>query len=180
MIRFLLGLVIGLLLLPAGIWIWFSVGKPPVAVADQPFPYEKRIVEIPLAARIGREMPARSPIEPSPSNLTAGAQIYREQCAFCHGLYGSASSAGAHMYPAAPQLWKPHRNGIVGVSDDSVGETYWKVANGIRLTGMPAFDKTLNQTQMWQVSVLLKNAGNPMPASAMKLIEQPLRIAGGQ
>jgi thiosulfate dehydrogenase len=44
------------------------------------------------------------------------------------------------------------------VTDDQPGETYWKVANGIRLTGMPAFSQTLSATQMWQVSLMLANA----------------------
>jgi hypothetical protein len=85
------------------------------------------------------------------------------------------------MYPRAPQLWAPHRNGgVIGVNDDPVGETYWKVANGIRLSGMPSFDKVLNQTQMWQVSLLLKNAGQPMPADAVKLLQTPLDYGVGQ
>jgi mono/diheme cytochrome c family protein len=45
-----------------------------------------------------------------------------------------------------------------GVTDDSPGETYWKVANGIRLTGMPGFSQSLSETQMWQISLLLANA----------------------
>jgi mono/diheme cytochrome c family protein len=172
--RFLLGLIIGVLILPLAAMIYFRVGHPPVAVADQPFVLEKQVVRVPLAARIRKEMPSSSPIEASETNLTAGAQIYREQCAACHGLYGRPSDYASHMYPQAPQLWAPHRNGVVGVNDDPVGETEWKVVNGIRLTGMPAFGKVLNPTQIWQVSVLLKNAGQPMPADVTKLLTTPL------
>jgi hypothetical protein len=39
---------------------------------------------------------------------------------------------------------------------------------------MPAFDKVLNQTQIWQVAILLKNAGQPMPAEVTKLLQSPL------
>jgi mono/diheme cytochrome c family protein len=63
---------------------------------------------------------------------------------------------------------------VIGVNDDPVGETEWKVANGIRLTGMPSFDKVLNQTQIWQVSVLLKSAGQPMSPEVTKLLTTPL------
>lgn len=171
---FLLGLLIGLLILPLCGFLYFHVGHPPVAVKDQPFLLEKQIVRVPLHVRIDKEMPASAPIEASPTNLTAGAQIYRQQCAACHGLYGRPSSFASHMYPRAPQLWAPHHNGVVGVSDDPVGETYWKVSNGIRLTGMPAYDKVLNPTQMWQVSLLLKNADQPLPADVMNLMRQPL------
>jgi thiosulfate dehydrogenase len=174
MFKFLLGLILGFLILPACALYYFHLGRPPVAVADAPFLYEKYIVRMPLHARIDKEMPASAPISPSPANLTAGAQIYRQQCAACHGLYGRPSDFAAHMYPHAPQLWAPHGNGVVGVSDDPVGETWWKVANGIRLTGMPSFNKVLNQTQMWQVSLLLKQADQPLPPDVTKLIRQPL------
>lgn len=173
--RFLLGLLLGLLVFPVWAYLYFRVGRPPVAVADQPFPLEKQIVSVPLHARIDKETPASAPIEASATNLTAGAQIYRSDCAACHGLYGHPAVFAAHMYPDAPQLWAPHgHRGVVGVSDDPVGETYWKVANGIRLTGMPAFDKILNRTQMWQVSLLVKNADQPLPPDVMTLIKKPL------
>jgi mono/diheme cytochrome c family protein len=173
--RFLLGLILGLLILPICVFIYFHAGHPPVAVADKPFPMEKQIVRVPLAARIDKEMPQSAPIEASETNLTAGAQVYRQECAACHGLYGKASSFGAHMYPKAPQLWAPHgHSGVVGVSDDPVGETEWKVVNGIRLTGMPSFEKVLNPTQIWQVSLLLKQAASPLPPGAMQAIQQPL------
>ena len=44
------------------------------------------------------------------------------------------------------------------MTDDEPGETYWKVANGIRLTGMPGFNQQLSTTEMWQVSLLLAHA----------------------
>jgi mono/diheme cytochrome c family protein len=121
-------------------------------------------------------MPKSTPIQVSETNLVAGAQIYREQCAFCHGLMGKPSPIAPHMYPSTPQLWNSHRNGVVGVSDDPPGETYWKIANGIRLTGMPAFSKTLSETEMWQVSLLLANADKPLPVAAKNLVSEPLNL----
>ncbi len=178
--RFLLGVVLGLLVLPLCALVYLHMGHPPVAVADSAFPFEKQIVRVPLQARIDNEMPKSAPIEASATNLTAGAQIYREQCAACHGLYGRPSAYATHMYPHAPQLWAPHRNGVIGVNDDPVGETWWKVTNGIRLTGMPAFNKVLNETQVWQVTVLLKSAGQPMSPDAMKLLTTPLEYGVAQ
>jgi mono/diheme cytochrome c family protein len=75
------------------------------------------------------------------------------------------------MFPDAPQLWEKHPKSIVvGVSDDPPGETYWKVANGIRLTGMPAFKLMLTDTEIWQVSLLLANADKPLPPAAVDLL----------
>jgi len=80
------------------------------------------------------------------------------------------------MFPDAPPLWEKHHNSdVVGVSDDPPGETYWKVDNGIRLTGMPSYKATLSETQMWQVSLLLANADKPLPPAAIEILrgEQP-------
>lgn len=175
MFRFLFGLVLGILIVPAAVWLWFTHGHPPVAVADPPLPFERLITGVPLHARIDREMPATPPIPADETAFVAGAQIYREQCSFCHGVYGNPSEVGKHMFPDAPPLWQKHHNGqVVGVSDDPPGETYWKVANGIRLTGMPSYKMILSDTQMWQVSLLLANADKPLPPAALTLLKTPL------
>jgi len=124
-----------------------------------------------LHARIDRELPGAPPIEPDQANLVAGAHIYSEKCAFCHGFHGKPSEIGRHMFPSAPPLWEKHHNGqVVGVSDDPPGETYWKVSNGIRLTGMPSYKTQLTDTQMWQVSLLLANADKPLPPGALDIL----------
>lgn len=175
--KFLLGLVVGLLIIPGVVWGYFQFGHPPVAVADPPLPFEKQIVRVPLHARIDREAPQKPSFGWTDNDLIAGAQVYRQQCAACHGLPGRDSDFAAHMYPEAPQLFKWHRVGVIGVSDDPAGETYWKIANGIRLTGMPSFDKVLSDRQMWQVTLLLKNANTTLPDDAVKLLNQPLQAA---
>jgi thiosulfate dehydrogenase len=60
-----------------------------------------------------------------------------------------------------------------GVTDDEPGESYWKVANGIRLTGMPGFRPALSETQMWQVSLLVANA-DKLPKSVHDALSAPL------
>jgi mono/diheme cytochrome c family protein len=167
-----LSFVLGLIALPVAAYAYFSLGKPPVAVADKPFPLEDRIVRVPLGARIHREMPQSAPIQPTDENLNAGAETYQDKCEVCHGVAGEPSEIGGKMFPRAPELFAKHGNGVVGVSDDPVGETYWKVKNGIRLTGMPSFEETMTDTQMWQVSLLLSRADKPLPAEAAKTVGQ--------
>ena len=176
MIRFLFGVVVGVLLMPIGVWYWFTHGRPPVAVADAPLPFERQMVGPPLHNRIEKEMPATALVAANEAAFIAGAHIYRQQCSFCHGVYGDPSQLGKHMYPDAPSLWEKHGADVVGVSDDPPGETYWKVANGIRLTGMPAYKAILSETEMWQVSLLLANADKPLPPAALDLLKQPLNF----
>jgi mono/diheme cytochrome c family protein len=52
----------------------------------------------------------------------------------------------------------------MGVTDDEPWETYWKVENGIRMSGMPGFKGRLTEPQIWQVTVMLKNGDKLSPA----------------
>lgn len=171
--RVLIGVILGVILVPAVVMAWLHFGNVPVAVDDPPFPHERAITEAALDKRIDRELIANPPIQVNDENLAAGAQVYSDQCAACHGYQGKPSSFGPHMYPAAPPLFEMHHHGsetMMGVTDDPPGETYWKVANGIRLTGMPSFKQVLTDTQMWQVSVLLANADKQLPPAAMTIL----------
>ena len=168
-----LGFLLGLAAVAGGAAAYLRWGALPVATADKPFPLEKEIVRVPLKARIASQMQP-APFGTDEDVFEGGAHVYRAQCAGCHGTPGHDVAFAKSMYPAAPQLWKKHaRNNVVGVSDDEPGETYWKVANGIRLTGMPAFNHVLTDTQMWQVTLLLKNADQPLPDPVMKILTTP-------
>jgi thiosulfate dehydrogenase len=169
--RILLGIILGVILVPVAVLAWLHFGHVPVAVTDPPFPQERAITQQALDARIDRELIKTPPIPADETAFVAGAQIYRDQCAACHGLHDKPSSFAAHMYPGAPPLWEKHHNGaVVGVSDDPAGETYWKVSNGIRLTGMPSFKDVLTDTQIWQVTLLLANADKPLPPAALDIL----------
>jgi len=151
---FIFGLIIGAIAVPFAVFTYFANGSAPVATAAPEMPFERMLAKRALHARLDKEMPKIVPIPADEPNYVAGAQVYREHCAVCHGTPGADRTAIAKgMYPKPPDLFKGK-----GVTDDEPGETYWKVANGIRLTGMPAFRQSLSDTQMWQVSVLLANA----------------------
>jgi mono/diheme cytochrome c family protein len=68
------------------------------------------------------------------------------------------------MAPKPPQLFKG-----MGVTDDEPWETYWKVENGIRMTGMPGFKGRLTEPEIWQVTQLVKNADKIMPTVKAEL-----------
>ncbi len=171
--RLLLGFLLGIVAAAAGLFCYLKFGSLPVAVADAPLPFEKEIVHLPLNARIEREQ-KNSPFGISEDVYESGAHVYRAQCAACHGTPGHDVPYARHMFPSAPQLWKKHGSkGVVGVSDDDAGETYWKVANGIRLSGMPAYNHVLSDTQMWQVSLLLTNADKELPDPVRQILTTP-------
>lgn len=181
MIRILFGFVFGLVCIPAAVWYWYHHTQIPVAVADQPFPQERELAHRILSERIAKELVQIPPIQPDENTLIAGAHIYSQKCAVCHGYRGKPALLGQTMYPAAPPLWEKHPNGpAVGVSDDLPGETYWKVENGIRLTGMPEFKTQLNDTEIWQVTLLLANADKTLPAEALSIVRPVAPSAGAK
>jgi mono/diheme cytochrome c family protein len=170
MMKFLLGLIIGLAVIPAVGFMYFRFGLAPVATSDPAMPFEKQLAGMALHARISKEAPAQTPIAASEENLAAGARIYRESCAFCHGIAGQAKTAPPKgMFPHPPQLFRGK-----GVTDDPAGEIYWTITNGIRLTGMPGFHEALTENQIWQVSLLLQHA-HELPAPVKELVSQPIR-----
>lgn len=165
--KFVVGLIIGLAAVPLVVYFYFSTGLAPVATTAPPMPFEKMFARMALHARLDKEVPKTVPIPADETAYTAGAQIYKEHCAVCHGLPGSPQSAIANgMFPKPPKLMQG-----MGVTDDPPGETYWKVAGGIRMTGMPGFEKSLSTTQMWQVSLLCANA-DKLPASAKQILTE--------
>jgi thiosulfate dehydrogenase len=171
--KIVLGFLLAIVVIAVAAAVYLKWGSPPVATADKPFPFEKAVVHVPLNARIDREMKT-PPFGVGEDVYEGGAKVYRADCAMCHGTPGHDVPFAKTMYPTAPQLWKKHAKGnVVGVSDDEPGETYWKVANGIRLTGMPAYDHVLTDTQMWQVSLLLKNADQQLPDPVVKILTAP-------
>ena len=166
---FFFGVICTVLLIVVSGFAYLRFGAPPVAVADHPFPDEKQIVHIPLNARIDRQM-STPPFHATGEDMVAGASIYVQQCAMCHGTANRRSGLAEAEYPPPPQLWERNKHGGVGVSDDAPGKVFWEVKNGIRLTAMPAFNKALSEKQEWQVSLLVQAAGQPLPAQAMQTL----------
>ena len=169
--QFTFGFIAALILIIGGGICYLALGLAPVATASAPLPFEKLIAGMALDARVSKEAPKSSPMQPSDEIYTAGAGVYRTNCAVCHGLPRQDQTAVAKgEFPKPPQLFKGK-----GVSDDPPGETYWKVANGIRLTGMPGFNGSLTTDQMWQVTLLLANS-DKLPASVGTILAQPLLL----
>jgi thiosulfate dehydrogenase len=165
-LKFIVGVVLGLVLVPGVAYLYFTGGSAPVATTDRDMPFEHFLAKRALNVRIAKEMPKIVPIQLTEANYLAGAELYKQHCAVCHGVPLSPKTAIADgMYPKPPQLLVGK-----GVTDDEPGESYWKIANGIRLSGMPGFSKSLSGTQMWQLATLLANADKLPPSVKTALV----------
>lgn len=172
--NFIIGLIIGVILVPLAVYVYFTTGMAPVATSAQAMPFEKTLAKKSLNARVEKEMPKTVPIPADEQTYAAGAKVYDGNCAVCHGLPNQPQTPLAKgMFPKPPQLFMGK-----GVTDDPPGETYWKVKNGIRLTGMPSFAPDLSDTQIWQVSLLLANADKISPAVKQLLVPEVIQVGG--
>lgn len=157
---FVLGIVVALLLAGCGAWWYFGMGHAPVAASAVPMPFEKTFARMGLHSYLAKLPHPNPPIPADEANLVAGARVYREHCAVCHTLPGMDRSAIARgMFPPPPPLLQGK-----GVTDDEPWESYWKVESGIRMSGMPEFKDSITENQIWQVTLLVKNA-DKLPAS---------------
>lgn len=167
MSKFLFGLLLGILLVPAAFYLYLRSGDAPVATWAKPMPMERFLVRTAMHATIHRQERPVHLTNVNDSSLTAGAHTYRQDCAVCHGLPGNpATAVAAGMFPRPPQFFRSNARRI----DDPAGEVYWKVRNGIRLTGMPGFRRSLSDTRILELTGFLENA-TTLPPDAMAVLK---------
>ena len=189
--RFIWGVVIGLILVPVLVVAYLASGFGPIAATDKPLPFETWLAGTALRARMLKEAPeSRDLSTMTTADLLAGAENYKKDCAVCHGLPDQPPAAiGSGMFPPAPQLMAPpperapgnaeqpggsgqmerggpSQTGLGRAGAPGRGESndFWRIKNGIRLTGMPSFEKALSDDQIWQLAALLAKRGDMPPA----------------
>ena len=100
----------------------------------------------------GHNRDAKNPLaaHADPADVNSGAEVFRKKCEICHGYDGSGKTdIGAGQYPRAPDL----RDAVIRNMSD--GEIFFHIKNGIRHTGMPAWE--MPDRQLWQVVLYIRN-----------------------
>jgi mono/diheme cytochrome c family protein len=148
-------LLTGAMLVTLGCCIFVKCGWVPVNADAGPAAVETWIAQAVLDATIDtRASGLRNPLPASSRTIDTGMHLYKQNCQVCHGGANARASAVAQgLYQKPPQF------GDGSMSDDPENTTYWKIAHGIRFTGMPAFDASLTSKQMWQITTFLHHIG---------------------
>lgn len=154
MIKFFLGVVVGIGLIALAGYLFVARGGIYMGTDAKRLPLEQTIAGAAISASIGKSADDPSPLPADETNLLAGAKIYMQACAGCHGRLDQASSGAKGFYPRPPHLLPP----ATGATDAPVGATHWVVKNGVRFSAMPSFNQKLSDSEIWQVSLLLRNA----------------------
>jgi thiosulfate dehydrogenase len=172
--KYVLVFVAGILLIPAAVYFYLRSGYAPVSTSASPLPFERFFAKLAMRATLSHEVSKPDEIPPSEVDLKAGANLYRENCAICHGLPNVPQTGiSKGMYPHPPQFFRPDQSTKYDASRPFRPlnpKAYWKVKNGVRLTGMPGFKGTLTEQQIRQVSDFVSNARN-LPPGVLDVLE---------
>ena len=143
----LIAFILGLLALPALFALAGVLGWLPSNATTNPPAWESSFGMKALDASLEKRSDKLSnPIdEKDASALAAGKKIYADNCAGCHGGAKGPSSFGSGFYPRVPQFFQDG-------ADVDPREAYAAIHDGIRYSGMPAWQSQLNDKQMWQVA----------------------------
>jgi thiosulfate dehydrogenase len=148
-------------------------GNVPARADGALLPGEKWAAHTSLNATIHREAP-QPPYPygpPTDVDVATGAKLYVQNCAACHGTAHTTPNAIARGLGVQPPQFNKH-----GVDDDPEGETYWKIEHGIRFTGMPAYDKSLDEKAIWQLTYFMKKLPKDLPPAAKSIWEDPSQV----
>ncbi len=128
----------GLALLYGG---WYNIGA-----TAQHFPIVYTVLEEGLTHAVrNHAQDIAAPRLGGAQQLKLGAQIYRDKCAQCHGGPGFAQSTiGMSMQPVPGPL-------VDATQHWEARELYWITKNGIKMSGMPAWEYHLREDELWAV-----------------------------
>jgi mono/diheme cytochrome c family protein len=96
-----------------------------------------------------------NPMSTDPDAIAAGANLFDQHCAECHGDVGEGSRKGPSLLKEPVQTATP-------------GALFWLLTNGVVRRGMPVWSK-LPEPQRWQLVTYIKSLGNPAPTISPNL-----------
>jgi thiosulfate dehydrogenase len=167
---FIFGVIVTLLIVFGGAYFYATTGHFDTrAVGPTASHFERRTANESVDEWVDDHAPKQpNPFQPTPDNLAAGAKVYDDNCAFCHGsLKQPESPMHRKFYPSVPQL-------ISRTPDDPDGSLFYVVKYGIRFSGMPGWDGALSDDDIWKSVLFIKNSDklkdtaqqqNPQPES---------------
>jgi mono/diheme cytochrome c family protein len=157
--KFILGVIVTLIVVALGGLGVAMLGFLPTKADVEPPHWERHLAMGAVDASMERHAPhATNPVAPSDQNLEDGMKLYTMNCAVCHGgLDRKPITLGNSFYPPAPNL-------VSDPPDDPEWHTFYTIRTGIRYTGMPAWEKTLSDTDIWKVTAFLSRMEKLPPA----------------
>jgi predicted CXXCH cytochrome family protein len=109
----------------------------------------------------GSARDAKNPWSPAPEALQQARQDFTNHCAGCHGKDGDGQTGIArNLYPKPPDLRAPETQNLTD------GEIHYIIANGVRLTGMPALGNphmAEDDNTAWRLVLFIRSISGTTP-----------------
>ena len=105
-----------------------------------------------------------APVQADETNIRLGSGNYDAMCTPCHlapGMEDSELSRG--LYPRPPS-WRD-----IGQVDPD--RAFWIIKHGIKMTGMPAWGKSISDKDIWNIVAFIKKLSQLTPNSYRELVE---------
>ncbi|MBX9688013.1 MAG: cytochrome c [Candidatus Obscuribacterales bacterium] len=151
---FLGGGIFAVIVILSGIYLILSSGVIDPG-ADQPIPdIERWMAKTSIRAYLKGHTPqTKNPLPVNNENLSNGCKLYVNNCAVCHGLADGKKSKISEGFNKSAPIFV---NEAEEWSKDPDGLIYWFIEHGVRLTAMPAYSKSMTETEKWQVVMFIK------------------------
>jgi mono/diheme cytochrome c family protein len=157
--KFILGVIVTLLVLVLGGLGFAMLGFVPTPANVTPPRVEHRLANAAVDASMERHAPhLANPLPPTDQNLIDGMKIYTMNCALCHGALDRKPS------PLADSFYPPVPNLVSHPPDDPEWHIFYTIRTGVRYTGMPAWEKTLSEQDMWKITSFISHMEKLPPA----------------
>jgi mono/diheme cytochrome c family protein len=167
--NFLSGVALTLLVLILAAFAYLRLGFAEVRGDLPPSAWERTLMFSFVHASVRRRAPEiPNPVPPTDENLIAGAKIYSDECAGCHGAPGKPDQTGDSLYPPIPQL------PLVGTTYTEA-QIFWVAKHGIRLSGMFANGKWDSDQKLWTVAAYIKRMKDLPPRVQEQLAKPPTK-----
>jgi mono/diheme cytochrome c family protein len=168
---FLFGIILTLIGLAVGGYFLLKKGYVDFNADKEPSALEDHLAMSAVDASTERNAPEqKNPVPADEANLVAGAKLYVNHCAACHGVPANADGQfGRSFNPPVPAFFKD-------APDMPENQNFYIIQHGIRWSGMPAWNKTLSEAQTWQLVAFLSNV-EKLPPAALKEFELPAGVA---
>jgi mono/diheme cytochrome c family protein len=157
--KFIAGIVFAVIAFIVAMLIYSRGGYMAVNADVTPSSVEHWVANSALDASVERQAPhVDNPVPKTDANLIDGVKLYSMNCAVCHGgLDRKRNKLGEAFYPPAPQI-------LVRGLHDPEWHIFFVVKHGVRLTGMPAWDKVMSDDDMWKITAFVKQINQLPPA----------------
>ena len=104
------------------------------------------------------------PLLEDPNKIAAGARRYAALCAGCHLAPGvTHSEIRTGMYPHPPSLAQE--------STRDARRAFWTIKHGIKMSAMPAWQKTLDDAAIWDLVSFVRKMPGMQPETYQELLK---------